>query len=537
MTKMDSDDEQVHNLIQKLQQERADRKKTEEEACSILRQVKKRYDDIIREKDQLIEEYKEAAAADSARITDLELTNQRFLDEVRELRDKFKRSTDEIRKDGFTTPVKSPFRSTNLTRSVSPAVIPSSHAESLLRQIDHLKQSLQDAKQQIEAKDDEITRCKERHQFTREINLELRSKITELEKTLREAQKESKTQDIESAKLVREKEEELNKQKIELETKVSELERKVSKLTSENSQLRKKIEEQESIIKKQLSDLEGYRKKLDDYRRQKAADEEREKLKLLNELRDLRKELDKKTGELEKRAQDTLSLKKICDEVELQAETFDRLLTKKTDECKQLLIEKSNIEREKYLLSQKVDKLEAELSSARQEKDSRFESLNDKIALLESSLAEEKERVRSLTNDLEYERTEARENIDRVVSLEEELNRAIAEANAADIRIQELESENIAIKEEAARHISEFMAQRSENSNLAYCLDEAKRRVELLEATIDSLHKTMDEEKQTYETEIYKLSERLRQHFDLESEMMNKIDKLEKAKKVRFNLP
>ena len=336
---------ELQALLLKIEEEREDRKNIEQEALSILRQFKKRYDDIIYQKDLQLKTLPKAT---------------------------------------------------------------------IFEENEQLKNLLEDARIQLENMDTELKKCRERQQFTREINLDLRSKIAELEK---------------------------------------------------------------------------------------------------------------RTG-------DTKELKEIITQLEKQLDDSVRLLSKKTEEYNQLRKEKQTIEREKISLMKEVESLKSEFSIAREKNGQELNDLRNQVKQLEKCLEQKNQCVETISKNLEEEVKKAQTSGIRIAGLEQDLKRIITEASAADLRIEELEEQNLVIKEEAARHISECMAQRSENTRLTYELEHAKNKADLLKGTIRSLQDTMEQEKQLYETEIYKLSERLRQDFDLESEMMNKINKLEKAKKV-----
>jgi PP-loop superfamily ATP-utilizing enzyme len=69
-------------------------------------------------------------------------------------------------------------------------------------------------------------------------------------------------------------------------------------------------------------------------------------------------------------------------------------------------------------------------------------------------------------------------------------------------------------------------------NSLKSALAHANYKIEVLEDRIDPLLAQMEKEKSDAETQMFCLSERLRQHHELENEMLAKIEKLEKTKKV-----
>ena len=140
--------------------------------------------------------------------------------------------------------------------------------------------------------------------------------------------------------------------------------------------------------------------------------------------------------------------------------------------------------------------------------------------------------MRAIRTDLLNERSRTEAESRRVADLQDQLQQCIDEADSADSRSEQLEAEIREIKEEAARHISEVFSLQATVNSLKSSLAQANYTIQSLEDRIESLLVQMEKEKLESETEMYRLSERLRQHHVLENEMMTKIEKLEKTKKV-----
>lgn len=320
------------------------------------------------------------------------------------------------------------------------------------------------------------------YDITRSINIELRLKIEELEKKL--AEKGCKCKDATSTKTTRDK-------------------------------------FMEEFREKQVHDL---RKKIDELE------------KARNEAQKL---ADERLSELNSKSKDADLLKQVCAEIEAQANQFDQLLTRTQEENNQLLSQNRNLSLERDRLLRQIDNHKEDLTSSRRNFDRTVESLNHSNLKLEAQLAEKDKLIESLKRDLENQEKSSAGSKDKIENLlnqiqrtEREITSAYAELDVAEQRIRELENDSIRIKEEASGHISELMKQREENNRLLYNLEKANQKVRDLETCIEDLGRSHEIVKKAHAAEIYSLEKQLRQHFGLETEMMNRIDKLQKAKKV-----
>ena len=232
-------------------------------------------------------------------------------------------------------------------------------------------------------------------------------------------------------------------------------------------------------------------------------------------------------------------MQETCKEIESQASDFEKLYEKRKTEYERLLKDKVAVQKERDALKIQVSQLNSTIAGEKNRADLLVKDLNSKVQSLESLLSTEKDRVKSLSRELDQEKKKGEANNRRVLALEQELDRCVQEANTADERSAQLEEEIREIKEEAARHISEILNQKSRCKRLQSSLAEANEQIETLQARIDSLLTEMDKNKKQTDNEIYSLTERLRQHHDLENEMMRKIEKLEKSKKplIGINSP
>lgn len=315
-----------------------------------------------------------------------------------------------------------------------------------------------------------------------------------------------------------------------------------------NIDLRLKIEELEKKLaekgcKCKETPVTKTRDKFMEEFREKQVIDLRKKIEELEKARNEAQKLaDERLSELNRKSKDADLLKQVCAEIETQANQFDQLLTRKQDENTQLMIENRNLATDRDRLLRQIDNHKEDLTSARRNFDRTVESLNHSNLKLEAQLIEKDKIIESLQRDLKNQEKSSSSSKEEIKSLtlqiqglDSEIRQAYAELDASELKIRELQSDSDRIKEEAARHISELMLQRAENNRLIWNLDEAKKKIDDLETCMENLKRSHEIVKKAHADEIYSLEKQLRQHFGLETEMMKRIDKLQKAKKVRIH--
>lgn len=523
----DMDDDphsQIDLLKRKLTEERDDRVKTEGEACKMLRGIRKKYDTLLRERDQEVDELRSSLAAEQDR-------NQQV---VQELKNQLVRSRQETNKLEKSSP-RTPTPRTPVPPSPSKSTPKPNNADfidSLGKEIADLKSHIGDYKAQLEAKQRDLNSAVLKQEVTKNINIGLREdnrkladEIARLKSSLKTAQLDA---DVKAAETISRLERERN----DLKRQVSKYEQEEARVKRREGHWNSSMEDKEKLIKAQNSEIKELKEKCEKYRQEKALETERERAVLLSELRDLRKDLDKKSKDLNAQTSTAHQLKLICEEVGNQADEFDNLLKKKTEEYNNVLRDKQSLEQEKQRLKQEIASLKQSLSLEKETQEKSVTDLRNRIKHLEENLAAETGRVRSLKLEVREERSRTEAECRRVADLQEQLQQCVDEADNADNRSEQLESEIREIKEEAARHISEVFSLQANVNSLKSSLARAHFTIQTLEERIESLLAQMEKEKQDSETEIFRLSERLRQHHELENQMMTKIEKLEKTKKV-----
>ena len=402
-----------------------------------------------------------------------------------------------------------------------------------------LKQQVEDLQDQMTAKDQELVRMKERQTFSREYNFDLREKNNDLKKQLSEANEDlRKTREIVEAEFT-EKIQALVEEISILEERIAEQDNELENLKAQASCHERKLEKKEGLINKQSDKIESLEAEVVEYQMKQSKAIEKERQNALKELRELRSNMDKKSQAYDKVMVDKNELQKMAENLDKQASEFERLFNEKKVECEKLLKEKTRIEMDRNGLKSIVDNLKKTVSGEQGRTDQLLKDYKERIKVLEANIKTEKDSSKNMTRNFEKEKTQAESNVKRLAVMQQELDRCVQEANEADERAAHLEEEIRELKEEASRHISEVLTQKSKTSRMKSSLNEANEKINSLEARIQSLLTEMEKNRVDNDTEVYRLSERLRQHHELENEMMKRIEKLEKAKKplIAFNSP
>jgi uncharacterized coiled-coil DUF342 family protein len=98
----------------------------------------------------------------------------------------------------------------------------------------------------------------------------------------------------------------------------------------------------------------------------------------------------------------------------------------------------------------------------------------------------------------------------------------------------QLEEELIAIKEEAAKHITTIASLKESKHKLTIALEKSMQKAESLQDRIDKLHNEFDVKEEELNRERITTQETINQQLKLIDFLQNKIESLEKQKKVKI---
>lgn len=336
---------QLKSLQAKLQAEREDRKKTEEEACKLLRSYKQKYDASLQEKSAIIRDLKIQLETEKQRnqVLETECSSSKeqlkeqvrelkeLKEQVRELKEQLKSREDESKRSRSKSPRKassSRDRSTSKRRQEICGRRSSTAADGvtddLVKEVERLTEELKCLEATMEAKDFELARSKERAKFSREINIDLRTQNASLQKEVSELTARLDAVLRECEERVKGEVESVKKSRRDVEKKLKEEERNRDKLMEDMKSLKKIIEKRDKEIEKYSSEANELKKAVENYRKEKEKEIEKEKCSLMKELKDLKNNLDKKSHDLQKQTQMADILKKTCNEIEKQvSDLFD----------------------------------------------------------------------------------------------------------------------------------------------------------------------------------------------------------------------
>ncbi|KAG0415298.1 hypothetical protein HPB47_007528, partial [Ixodes persulcatus] len=204
---------------------------------------------------------------------------------------------------------------------------------------------------------------------------------------------------------------------------------------------------------------------------------------------------------------------------------------------------------------QEAEKKVANFDAERAAHEDTVDKLNKKNALLKESLMLEKAARRRQEEELEEHRAgdgEASATLEslrralserealleqmgaQALSLRRELGDQEASARALRRREEGLQGENLAIKEEASRHITTIASLKSSNLTLSQELEECRARHADTLDYVEQLESELDGQKNFAETEMLKLNQTLAQQTKLIDFLQTKVAELDKKKKKFF---
>lgn len=172
------------------------------------------------------------------------------------------------------------------------------------------------------------------------------------------------------------------------------------------------------------------------------------------------------------------------------------------------------------------------LSDGTKKTDSVTKRFNDEIKRLEAIVERNQNTIVRLEGIVDEQKQMAQEHFDRAEKLQQDLDETCIVGSEYMNRVTDLEVVVREVKEEAARHVTAYLDEKSKVDHLKRELHSAHDSIELLQSKIQSLIHKLEKQKVASDTEVFRLQERVRQHHQVEKEMMARIDKLEQKKKV-----
>lgn len=523
---VDAEDE-VKRLQDLLNTERRERQELEQEASKVIRQFKRKYEDAMKKKNADVQSLQESVEVEHKRNEQLESANEDITRQLRKLKEQLEKAHGDSKRESIIqAPAKRPSTS---AATGSPAKAPGSAVQA--RQIEELKEQLENLNEEFKAKEFEVERVKERQKFSTEMNFQYREEIHILKKEKRELEDELRKTREAIEEQFHDKIQALVEEISELEEEKKQMKSEIEDLSETQEFLKAKIAKKDDTIDKMTDKISELKDLNEKYRKEKNAQNEKEKKDLLQQLRDMRYKLDNESQKFKDNEKKFAELRAFCDQHDKASKEIQEVLDKKTVEYNRLLKEKMDAEKERDTFKDDLAQANRCLSGEKARSDEFIKSLNEKIKGIEHLLTLEKEKSRKLHSELEQEKKKSDSVARRMIAVQKELEKCVKEANSAEERATSLEEEIREIKEECAQHISEILSQKSRCSRFRADLNDANEEIENLEARIESLVSEMKKMKADSDTDIFRLNERIRQHHDLENVMLKKIEMLESKKK------
>lgn len=233
------------------------------------------------------------------------------------------------------------------------------------------------------------------------------------------------------------------------------------------------------------------------------------------ELQRKNTEIDNLTSEKNKLHRSHETLKKVCTDLERQAECFSEKFTNASSA-------KKSLQKQQCSISDQLTHLKDDLFLANQrnsqlllEKDEILNKLNTKEHELKTMLNNEKNKIQNLQHDLEMSQDNVRRLEDKVSWLEENLEDSNGITNRYDQDNALLKKELAAIKEEASGYISKIYELEREKAQLIDDLDVAYANQRALEQSNEKLREYFEMKEEEMHRKKYTLEETSQQQMKL----------------------
>ncbi|CAH1802517.1 unnamed protein product [Owenia fusiformis] len=383
---------------------------------------------------------------------------------------------------------------------------------------------LDEVKEKLSATELNLTSSKERIKALEEKESSLKKKVDELawdvRKTTREAKE--KLDDLQAERTKFEQKckilEEKNKSLQDVDAKLQEKTRECSTLKQNN----KEIELQIQLLQKQKIKLEGE----------------------LGRVKDEALEESRKIGSSD---QQIASLKSICMELESQITDLERMngeleeriaksLREQTEHKQLWTHEKCSFESSIEEKSSKIGRLEIQVNSEKQAKQGAEKKHVELKQLYDTAQEKHTKEVEGLTKQLHDQSDRARELSQQLNELERKHNLLEVNYKAAKRNLEAFQTENIGLKEEASKLITQTKELKGTNMKLANGLEEALDKCEIYKDENEEMQHQIDSLMNHHRNDKYKLESTMGQQTKLISYLQDKCDQPQTKKKKKLRL-
>ena len=247
----------------------------------------------------------------------------------------------------------------------------------------------------------------------------------------------------------------------------------------------------------------------------------------------LHKELEQKDKEINKLKKNNKVLQDQCTQIDRQAEQFKnkyqglgRLKDKWTEEKDSTLTEVQK-------LNKQIERLQTQLMFAVNEKESALQTIDSQRVQYEERESTHKQKLLDLEQTLNEVLQKNHEYEEQLTRQEDNFYSKDQLILSLDQKISVYEEELIAIKEEAAKHITTIGELRESNHRMTDAFQESMEKIDELQTRIDSLHNQLEIREEEMSRERIANHETIGQQLKLIDFLQKKAETLEKQKKVK----
>jgi chromosome segregation protein len=226
-------------------------------------------------------------------------------------------------------------------------------------------------------------------------------------------------------------------------------------------------------------------------------------------------------------------LQETCAQIERQAEQFRAKYEGLGEQKQKLLVDKNDTVSEVHKLNKELEIIKNKLKSELEDKQEAYKLLESEQVEYENLIKAEKQKLADLKQNFEKECQKTREYEDKTSVQERNLYSSDETIRMLESTNNQLEEELIAIKEEAAKHITTIASLKESKHKLTIALEKSMQKAESLQDRIDKLHNEFDVKEEELNRERITTQETINQQLKLIDFLQNKIESLEKQKKVK----
>ena len=252
-----------------------------------------------------------------------------------------------------------------------------------------------------------------------------------------------------------------------------------------------------------------------------------------NELTLKNKESENKEKEINKLKRNYKALQDQCIQMDRQAELFKNKSQGVEGTKHKLIDEKDSLKKEIAKLTQQLDCIQNKMKSVEHERDQIRKELQSGRSHFEEMVSNERQQINELEQTLNEVLQKNRQYEDRLREQEDNFYAKDELIANLDEKISHCEEELIAIKEEAAHHITTISELKDKNHELTAALQQSFDKIEDLQTRIDSLHHQLDIKEDEMNREKITAQQTIGQHLKLIDFLQKKVESIEKQKKVK----